>query len=105
VPTVGVRYFGRLRELLSIKREEYEVEDGAVLADLLLRYIPGRHEEASKTWNETIFRTVKGEIILSGDGMPLLRNYLVMMDGKSIDLNHRLKDGDEVTVLPPFGGG
>jgi len=105
VAAVRIRYFGRLRELLNAKTEEYEVEDGAVLTDLLLRYIPGRHREASKTWPETIFRTVKGEIVRSRDGTPLLRNYLVMVDGKSIDLNHRLKDGDEVTVLPPFGGG
>ncbi len=102
---VRVRYFGRIRELLNAKTEEYEVDDGASLADLLLRYIPRRHREASKTWPETIFRTVKGEIVRSSDGTPLLKNYVVMVYGRSVDLNHRLRDGDEVTVLPPFGGG
>jgi len=105
MPAVKVRYFGRLRELLNVKREEYTVEDGATLTDLLLKYIPQRHSEVSKTWTETIFRTVRGQTVLDKDGTPLLKNYLVMIKGKSPGLSYKLKDGDEVAVLPPFGGG
>jgi molybdopterin converting factor small subunit len=105
VPKVKVRYFGRLRELLNVKGEEYEVEDRAILADLLLKYIPERHAEVSKIWTETLFRTMKGEVLLSKDGTPLLRNYLALIEGKSANMNYRLNEGDEISVLPPFGGG
>ena len=105
MPTVRLRYFGRLRELLNVKREEYEVENGAKVTDLLLEYIPERHKQVSETWRETIFRTVKGETLLKKDGTPLLRNYLILVNGKSSRLGYRLEEGDEVTVLPPFGGG
>jgi molybdopterin converting factor small subunit len=105
MPTVKVRYFGRLRELLDAKREEYDVEDGATLTDLLLKYIPERHVRVSKTWRETIFRTARGETLLNKDGTPLLRDYLVLIGGKSPSLSYKVKDGEEIAVLPPFGGG
>ncbi|MCW4021046.1 MAG: MoaD/ThiS family protein [Candidatus Bathyarchaeota archaeon] len=105
MPTVEVRYFGRLRELLDVKKEEYTVEDGATLTNLLLNHIPERHREASHKWNETIFRTVKGEIALNKDGTPVLANHLVLIGGRSPSLTYKLKAGDEIAVLPPFGGG
>ena len=105
MPKVRVRYFGRLRELLNVKREDYTVKDGATVTDLLLKYIPERHKQVSETWRETIFRTVKGEMLLKRDGTPLLRNYLILVNGKSSHLSFELKEGDEVAVLPPFGGG
>jgi molybdopterin converting factor small subunit len=105
MPTVKVRYFGRLVELLNAKREEYEVEDGATLADLLLKYIPERHARVSKTWRETIFRTTRSETLLNIDGTPLLRDYLILIGGKSPSLSYKLNNGEEVALLPPFGGG
>jgi len=105
MPTVKVRYFGRLRELLNLKTEEYKVKDSAAIADLLLKYIPERHGEVSETWRETIFRTAKGEILLKKDGTPLLRNYIILVGGKSSHLGYELREGDEIAVLPPFGGG
>jgi molybdopterin converting factor small subunit len=36
---VKIKYFGRLRELLDIREEEYEVKNSS-LADLLIKYIP-----------------------------------------------------------------
>ena len=105
MPRVKVRYFGRLRELLNVKEEQYEVKAGASIADLLLKYIPRKHIEVSEAWTETIFRTVKGEVLVRKDGTPLIRNYLVLMNGKSPNLGYILEEGDEVAVLPPFGGG
>jgi len=103
--TVKVRYFGELRELLNLKEEEYQVKDGTTLTGLILKHIPERHEEVSKSWKETVFRMVRGEIATDGDGTPVLRNYLVLIKGKSPSLSYKLKDGDEVVVLPPSGGG
>ncbi len=102
---VRARYFGKIRELLGVKTEEYDVEEGATLADLLLTYIPERHKKESETWKETIFRTVKGEMLLNKDGTPILKNYLILIDGKTSSLKQKLKEGDEIAVLPPFGGG
>jgi len=105
MPRVKVRYFGELRELLDVKEEEYEVKDGSTLTDLILRHIPGRHGEVSESWKETVFRMVKGEIAVNSDGTPVLRNYLILIKGKSRDLGYKVRDGDEIVVLPPSGGG
>jgi len=102
---VRTRYFGKIRELLGVKTEEYDVKEEATLADLLLTHIPERHKKASKAWNEMIFRTVKGERLLNKDGTPILKNYLILIDGKTSSLKQKLKEGDEIAVLPPFGGG
>ena len=102
---IQVKYFGKLRELLGVKKEEYTVKEGTTLADLLLSCIPERHLETSKTWAESLFRTVKGEIARNKDGTPVLDNYLIIINGKSAKLNDRLKEDDEVAVMPPFGGG
>jgi len=102
---VKTRYFGKIRELLGVKTEEYDVKEDATLADLLLTYIPERHKKESKVWRETIFRTVRGEMLLNKDGTPVLRNYLILIDGKTSSLTQKLKEGNEIAVLPPFGGG
>jgi len=102
---VKTRYFGKIRELLGVKTEEYDVKEETTLADLLLIYIPERHKKESEAWKETIFRTVKGEMLLNKDGTPVLKNYLILVDGKTSSLSQKLKKGDEIAVLPPFGGG
>jgi molybdopterin converting factor small subunit len=102
---VKVMYYGKLRELLGVKNEEYAVEKGTTLTDLLTTYISGQHSEVSKTWVETIFRTIKGVIVQNKNGVSVLGNYLVLVNGKSTELKEKLKEGDEVTIMPPFGGG
>ncbi|MBS7654164.1 MAG: MoaD/ThiS family protein [Candidatus Bathyarchaeia archaeon] len=101
---VKVKYFGRLRELLSVKEEDYNV-DGATLADLLLKHIPERHRDKSQEWKETIFVTVRGEVALNTAGTPMLKNYFILVKGRTPKLTYRLEDGDEVAILPPVGGG
>ncbi|MEM1550683.1 MAG: MoaD/ThiS family protein [Candidatus Bathyarchaeia archaeon] len=102
---VRVKYFGRIRELIGVREEEYEVND-ASLAELLLKYIPGRHSNVAKEWRETIFTTVMGEVAVNKDGEPVLRdNYIVFVNGEQSRINCRLKDGDEIAILPPVGGG
>ncbi len=102
---VTVRYFGRLRELLATKKEEYELPEETSLMDLLVKVIPERHKEVSETWIKTIFRTVKNEILENKNGKPILKDYQILIGGRSFSLDYTLKDGDEVAVLPPFGGG
>jgi MoaD family protein len=102
---VQVRYFGKLREILGVKKEEYTVNEGTTLTDLLVSHIPERHSEVSKTWVETLFRMVRGEMAQSRNGILVLGNYLVLINGKSVNLSERLKEGDDVAIMPPFGGG
>jgi len=102
---IRVKYFGKIRELLGVKIEEYDIEEGATLAGLLLHYVPHRHKDKSEAWKEMIFRRVKGEMLVDRDEMPILKNYLILIDGKSSDLKQKLKDGDEIAILPPPGGG
>ncbi|MEM1507637.1 MAG: MoaD family protein [Candidatus Bathyarchaeia archaeon] len=101
---VKVKYFGRLRELLGVKEEEYEVE-GATLADLLLKHIPSRHSDAADEWRQSIFVTIRGEVAVNREGIPALKNYFILVGGRSPEITYRLKDGDEVAILPPVGGG
>lgn len=113
---VKVRFFASLRELLgNIREEEYEVKDGTTLMDLLLQYIPRRHSNVSKSWKEWIFETERHEVKFDKDGTPVLSYYLILVNGRSYNsisederrpgLRYKLKDGDEVAVLPPVGGG
>jgi MoaD family protein len=113
---VKVRFFASLRELLgNIREEEDEVKDGTMLTDLLLQYIPGRHNNISKSWKEWIFETERNEIKFGKDGIPVLTYYLVLVNGRSYNsisederrpgLRYKLKDGDEIAILPPVGGG
>ncbi|MCS7120545.1 MAG: MoaD/ThiS family protein [Nitrososphaerota archaeon] len=102
---VAVRYFGKIRELFNIKREEYEVPEGISIADLIVNVIPEAHKEVAEVWKGTIFRTFKGEILKDKNGMPILQEYLILVNGRSCRLEHKLNNGDEVAILPPFGGG
>ena len=117
MPRIKVRYFALLRELLGdIKEEEYEVKDGTTLTDLLLENIAERHPKSSSQWKEHIFQTEKGKITFDKDGAPSLKGYYLILingrsyrsifeDGRQADLRYKLKDGDEIAILPPVGGG
>ncbi len=101
---VKVKFFGRLRELLNVREEEYQV-DNATLADLLLNHIPSKHRDVAKDWKESIFVTIRDEIAVDRKGIPILKNYVILVGGKSRELSYELKDGDEIAILPPVGGG
>ncbi|MFB0523452.1 MAG: MoaD/ThiS family protein [Candidatus Bathyarchaeia archaeon] len=117
MPRVKVKYFALLRELLrNTREEEYKVKEGSMLMDLLLKRIPEKHENASRSWKEGIFETENGRIKLDKDGTPSLRGYYLILingrsyrsiaeDGRQLGLRYKLKDGDEIAILPPVGGG
>jgi molybdopterin converting factor small subunit len=101
---VKVKYFGRLRELLGVKEEEYSVENLS-LTDLLIKYIPSRHPEIAEEWKKIVFVTVGDDIVMSEDGTPILKYYSILVNGLSRNLTYILRNNDEVAILPPVGGG
>lgn len=99
---VRVRYFGRIRELLGVKEEEYEIEDSS-LEDLLLKHIPSRHEGAAGEWREMMSSAEGGASKVRSSSSR--GNYLVFVNGEPRDIRYKLMDGDIVAILPPVGGG
>ena len=111
---VSVEYFANLRELMGVKEERYKVKEGTTLADLLLNHIPNKHPKVSKRWKNQVFEIEGGEIKYEKDGNPSLKHlvlingisYISIREGKSRPgLRYKLKDGDDVSILPPVGGG
>jgi molybdopterin synthase sulfur carrier subunit len=92
---VKVKYFASIRELFGVSEEEYEVERGVKLADLLLNHIPSRHAHVAEVWRDKVEGFMRG-----GEA-----SYIVIVNGDRARLDQELKDGDIVAVLPPVGGG
>ncbi|RLI16264.1 molybdopterin synthase sulfur carrier subunit [Candidatus Bathyarchaeota archaeon] len=114
MPKVNVKYFVNLRELMGVREEKYKVKEGTTLADLLLTHIPNRHPKVSERWKIQVFEIEGGEIKYERDGTPSLK-YLVLINGisyasiregkKRPGLRYKLKDGDNISIFPPVGGG
>ena len=117
MPRVRVRYFALLRELLgNTREEEYKIRDGTKLMDMLLKHIPERHRNVSARWKGRIFQTENGKIKFDENGTPYLSGYYLILingrsylsiseDGRHPGLTYKLKEGDQIAILPPVGGG
>jgi molybdopterin converting factor small subunit len=116
MPKITVKHFASLRELLNDTKEEtYELKQGTSLIDLLVRHIPERHKNESSRWIESLFEMDNKEIKLNEDGAPILKYYLVLIngklyqfvaqDGENPGFKYKLQNGDAIAILPPMGGG
>jgi len=74
---VKVKYFASMRDRMGKGDEELDLQPGATIADL--------------------WQSVSQE--------PLPENTLVAVNMEYTDLNHPLKEGDEVAFFPPVTGG
>jgi sulfur-carrier protein len=81
--TVRVRAFARMRELLGESEFQIDVPDGSTLADV---------------WE--VLRKRKHEIDTLASSTRIARNGRV-----SPLLNETVEQGDEISLLPPVGGG
>lgn len=86
---VKVRYMLWLREKTGVEQEDYILDDGATLKDLI-NAILNKHEELSNQL-EGIF----------SDDNP----FIILVNGKTGRKNYVLRDNDIVTILPPISGG
>lgn len=87
---VKVSVYATLREKLGWKSKEVEVEENTTVRDVLEK-LP---DLSGKVFNKS------GELV---EGMVVLLNGLNI---KGLEgLNTKVKDGDEIDIFPPAGGG
>ena len=92
---VTVKFFTTLREIAGKKEEKIELSHAATV-DALLRVLSQKY---GKEFNDYIY-----------DNLGNVRGYLqILVNGKSITtlqgLKTKLKEGDQIAILPPVGGG
>lgn len=91
---VKTRYFAMLREATGMREEELDVPEDLTLIDFI-KHIAERHEKLKK-----ILFNENGEL---RKGFAVAHNTVTVPRDEI--LLRRVKDGDEVVVLPPIGGG
>jgi len=93
---VKIRLFAQLRRIAGVNEADLEIDDNTTLKDILDKSIKKFGPEFEKNLKDT--RT--GE----------LAPFLIMLGRKEIssvrgDLNTKVMDGDEISILEPVGGG
>lgn len=93
---VSVRLFTALRELAGRGKEILEFTEKSVTVKEVLEELVKRHGKAFKDY------------LYNGKGE--MQEYLqLLVNGKSVslleELETRVKEGDEVAIVPPVGGG
>ena len=94
MPRVRLKTFGVLHRVTGSVEHLVEVEEGATVLDLLERFFDR-------------YPQVKAEILREG---VISGDYRVLLNGREVSFlpegpRTRLKEGDEVAVIPPVGGG
>jgi len=92
---VVVRFFTTLREITGKKEEQMEFSQSASVNTVLRKL----SESYGADFNDYVF-----------DELGDVRGHLeILINGRSVStlsgLNTKLKDGDQVAILPPVGGG
>jgi len=92
---VYVRLFTTLRELTGKREETLEFDARIVTVEDVLKELTGRY---GKEFKEYLYNDKQ-----------MVRGYLqLLVNGKSVELleriKTRLKEGDEVAIVPPVGG-
>jgi len=94
---VAVEYLGHIKRLIGVEQAEaIELEDDALVADLLFLLAEKHGESFRKAIYEPSGLDLKSNFILTVNG--LLLNQL---DG----IKTKLKDGDRVVLMPIVSGG
>jgi molybdopterin synthase catalytic subunit len=79
---VSVRLFAGLQDLIGEKSVSMELPDGATVADM--------RERLGKTYPHVT---------------PFLTTLVCAVDDEYVPTEHRLRDGDDVSLIPPVSGG
>ncbi|MCX8183454.1 MAG: MoaD/ThiS family protein [Crenarchaeota archaeon] len=76
---IEVKYYAWIREKVG-EKETLEVDNQATVREIVEK-LKERHDDLSQ------------------------ENFLIAVNGRTVDLNTCLKEGDVVAVFPPAGGG
>ncbi|AEH24139.1 ubiquitin-like small modifier protein 1 [Pyrococcus yayanosii] len=87
---VRVRYFARFRDLAGVGEEDVELPEGATVRDLI-ELIKDRHPR------------FKDEVF--GEGHDEDADVNISVNGRYVDWDQELHDGDVVGIFPPVSGG
>ena len=93
---IKIKYFTTLRELAGRAEEEFSIDDGTTLEDIL-------KEVASKYGKDAydyLFQQDKNEFDPSVYFLINGRNYRTLSGSKT-----KLKNDDVLAIIPPIGGG
>jgi len=93
---IRVRYFTTLRELAGTREEEFDVEEGCSLAQII--------EGVSLKYGEEAY----GYLHIKTDGRidPSIKFLVNGVDVSPLQgFETRLREGDIVAIIPPIGGG
>lgn len=93
--TVNVKFFTTLREIVGQKEQQVELPH-PVTVETLLRQLSKRH---GKEFADYLY-----------DELGSIREHLnLLVNGKSLaalnGLRTKLREGDQIAILPPVGGG
>jgi len=90
-----VRFFTTLREITGRKKEHFEFSK-AVTVNSLLRQLSKKYGQEFDDYMFDELGDVRGhlQILINGQSVTTMRG-----------LKTQLKDGDQVAILPPIGGG
>lgn len=93
---VSVRLFTTLRELIGKSKEDLDFTPASVTVEDVLEELVKRHGKTVKNYLYSETGSVKTHLQL-------------LVNGKNVDLleelETQLKEGDQVAVVPPVGGG
>jgi len=91
---VKVKFFALLREVAGTKEVEEDVEEGTTVRGLLERL----SSKLPSKFKELVF-----------EGQEVSKNVIILVNRRGIreleGLETKLKEGDEVALLPPVSGG
>ena len=91
-----IKYFTTLRKLAGKAEEEFNIEDGATLEDIL-KDVASKYGEEAKNY---LFQKDKNEFDPSVYFLINGKNYRTLSGLKT-----RLRNEDVVAIIPPIGGG
>lgn len=91
---VRTQYFAMLREITGIRGEEFNISENLTLIDFI-KYIAERYEKLKEILFDENGELRKGFVVA---------HNTVTVPREEVRLR-RIRDGDEVVILPPIGGG
>jgi len=92
---VKVRFFTSLREIVGKREEQIEFSKGVTVEELL-RHLSQKHGERFRDYVYDEEGEVRGHLqfLVNGQSTTTLQGFKT-----------KLKEGDQVAILPPVGGG